>query len=167
MRYKWYVSTCQHGDGRPIPDHRSTYNCVRQAPFAASCSRRPCVRRFMPLCHRQFRMQMSETAVRPRSTRITINNDQRANYRSANFFCATSTYLRRKEPTDRPTDLPHPLPSPLPFRLIAASLPGFFHFSSLRARYAHAYTACYVHACMSLRTALIFHELYTYGTLLC
>lgn len=58
MRYKWYVSTCQHGETRPIPDHCSTYNCIRQAPFSCSCVR-SCVRRFMPLCHRQFRMQMS------------------------------------------------------------------------------------------------------------
>lgn len=57
MRYKWYVSTCQHEETRPIPDHCSTYNCIRQAPFSCS-SVQPCVR-FMPLCHRQFRMQMS------------------------------------------------------------------------------------------------------------
>lgn len=86
----------------------------------------------MPLCHRQFRMQMSRAAVRPRGTRITINNDQRANYRSADVLsrflrkrrvCAFTKVGTTDRPTDRPINRSIDLLRPL---LIAASLPRFF-----------------------------------------
>lgn len=124
----------------------------------------------MPLCHRQFRMQMSGTAVRPRSTRITINNDQRANYRPADFSARrVRTYARRKErQTDRPTSLPRPLPVPLPFRLIVASLPRFFfNFSSLEARYMHMRIHGLLRARMyvPVRRVDIPRVMHVYGTL--
>lgn len=76
-------------------------------------------------------------AVRPRSTRITINNDQRANYRPAwFFFCAMYERL-------------------------------FSHSFFLFEPHAQAtYMARYVHACVACLCTTVFHELRTHATLI-
>lgn len=116
MRYKWYVSTCQHGEtADPWPPsnvqlrkagHIFSARVLLTRAWGDSC----------PYAIANFACKCP--AVRPRTMRITINNDQRANYRPAWIFCAMN--------------------GPLPLRFFFSSSLMRMHMT----RYVHVYIAC-------------------------